>query len=176
MKSWFSGIKKAFLLCALISILISDFTTGKVSYGSQISAYCSLSLGVIMILLMIIESLFKNNQSSPTSELVSSVIMNAGPIMIMLGTLGFLLYLTIKYKDLIIDGNISSNYETFKLIYLLLLKIQIYLLYTNIGSDAFILTGKLPKFVASLLYLIGVISMICTLIIFVILAYYTTDG
>ena len=58
----------------------------------------------------------------------------------------------------------------------MLLLIQIYFVYTNIDSDRFITTGKMSQVTSSLIYLLGVLTWACSLILFTVLKYYTTDG
>jgi hypothetical protein len=59
---------------------------------------------------------------------------------------------------------------------ILLFLIQIYFVYTNIDSDKFTATGKMSKVTSSLIYLLGVLTWTCSLILFTVLKYYTTDG
>ena len=43
-------------------------------------------------------------------------------------------------------------------------------------TDKFELTKKISKITSSLVYLIGVLTFICSLILYTILKYFTTDG
>jgi hypothetical protein len=102
--------------------------------------------------------------------------MNAGPFLLMLLIIGFMLYLLIKYKDLIIDEKVSKSFFTFSSVMISLLIIQLYLIYTNITTPKFKETGKISKLVISILYLLGLLSGITSVILFTILKKFTTDG
>jgi hypothetical protein len=102
--------------------------------------------------------------------------MATGPFLLMLGTIGFLMYLTIFYMSAIIAGQVSPNYSNFSNIVVMLLLVQIYIIYQNITNSNFISTGKLSKITLSLLYLVGVINALCSLILFTLLKYFRTDG
>ena len=58
----------------------------------------------------------------------------------------------------------------------MLLLLQVYLVYTNINTDTFESSGKIPKVTSSLVYLLGVLTGICSIILSTILKYYSTDG
>ena len=59
---------------------------------------------------------------------------------------------------------------------ILLFLLQIYLFYSNMDTEKFKITGKLSSITSSLIYLLGVISSMCALILYTILKYFTTDG
>ena len=94
----------------------------------------------------------------------------------MLAVIAFILYLIIKYKTLITSQHISPYYYSFSNIAILLLLVQLYIVYTNISSPQFESTGKITKVTNSLLYLLGVLEAICSIILFTILKYFNTDG
>jgi hypothetical protein len=94
----------------------------------------------------------------------------------MLAIIGFILYLIIFYKQPITEGHVSKSYYTFSNINIILLLLQIYLVYLNIDTDKFETTGKISKVTSSLLYLLGVLTGICSIILFTILKYFRTDG
>jgi uncharacterized membrane protein len=94
----------------------------------------------------------------------------------MLGVISFILYLIINYKTIIIENHVSKSYYTFSNIAIVLFLIQIYFVYTNIDSEKFVNTGQMSKITSSLIYLIGVLTLACSLILFTVLKYYTTDG
>ena len=51
-----------------------------------------------------------------------------------------------------------------------------FFVYQNISTDKFQTTGRLSKVVSGIIYLLGVLGSICTIILFTILKYFTTDG
>jgi len=94
----------------------------------------------------------------------------------MLGVIGFILYLLITYKNIIINSQVSPGYYSFSNITAILLLIQLYMVYTNISTPKFEETGKMSKVTSSIVLLIGVLTAISSIIMFTILKYFTTDG
>ena len=82
----------------------------------------------------------------------------------------------ITYQDNINSGHVSSSYYSFSNIGLMLLLIQLYIVYTNITTREFESSGRLSKVTASIIMLLSVLTLICAVILFTILRYFTTDG
>ena len=80
------------------------------------------------------------------------------------------------YKNNIIDGHVAPSYNSFSNIIILLLLLQVYLVYTNISTENFESSGKISKVTSSFIYLLGVLTAICSIILGTILKYYSTDG
>ena len=94
----------------------------------------------------------------------------------MLGVIAFILYLMINYKSIILEDRVANGYHSFSNINVILILIQLYIVYTNITSDSFEKTGKMSKVTSSMVYLLGVLSAITSIILYTILTYFTTDG
>ena len=94
----------------------------------------------------------------------------------MAGIIGFVLYLIIKHKDQISENHISQNYHTFSNITIILLLLQIYLVYTSIGTKEFETSGKISKVTSSIIYLLGVLTGVSSMIMYIILKFFRTDG
>ena len=152
------------------------FSEGNVSLGSYITGYSVLILGIMMILLILFNSIMKITEGQSVLQILYTILLTAGPFLLMLGVIGFILYLMITYKTIILDNHISSSYNSFSNINVILILIQLYIVYTNISSDSFEKTGKISKVTSSMVYLLGVLSAISSIIIYTILKYFTTDG
>jgi lysylphosphatidylglycerol synthetase-like protein (DUF2156 family) len=176
MTNWYSGIYKAFMLSSVISFLISFFTTGVNSYGSILTGYSTLVLAVSLILLLLFNNIFRVTQNNNSASVLTLLLVATGPFLLMLGILAILLYLTVKYKDIIINNNVSQSYNTFTNIGILLFLLQTSIVFTSLNSRDFELTGKLSKVTSGLLYLLGVLTLFSTWIVYITLKYYTTDG
>ena len=87
-----------------------------------------------------------------------------------------LMTITIKKKSLIISGNVSDKYGTFRTISSVLLSAQLLLVGNEINKKGFEDNHKITKTTNSLLYLLSVLNSVCVMIIFIILNYFTTDG
>ena len=176
MSSWYSSIYKAFIISAIISFVIGFFSEGKVSLGSYITGYSVLILGIMMILLILFNSIMKITEGQSILQILYTILLTAGPFLLMLGVIAFILYLMITYKSIILQGHVANGYHSFSNINIILILIQLYIVYTNISSDSFEKTGKMSKVTSSMVYLLGVLSTITSIILYTILRYFTTDG
>ena len=175
MKDWYSSIYKAFIIASIISFIIGFFTEGNVSLGAFIAGYSVLILGIMLILLILFNGIMKITGQS-TMQIMYSILLTTGPFLLMLGVIAFILYLMITYKGIILDNHVSKSYYSFSNITVLLILIQLYIVYTNISTTSFETSGKISKVTSSMLYLLGVLSAITSIILFTILKYFTTDG
>ena len=176
MSSWYSSIYKAFIISAIISFVIGFFSEGHVSLGSYITGYSVLILGIMMILLILFNSIMKITEGQSIFQILYTILLTAGPFLLMLGVIAFILYLMITYKSIILQGHVANGYHSFSNINIILILIQLYIVYTNISSDSFEKTGKISKVTSSMVYLLGVLSTITSIILYTILRYFTTDG
>jgi hypothetical protein len=176
MKDWYSGIYKSFIMASVVAFVISMFTTGKVSYGSELTGYSALIIGIMMILIILFKSIFHENKDTSNFQLLTAILMTTGPFILKLGVIGFILYLMIVYKTAIINEHVSPSYHTFSNIAIILFLIQVYIMYVNISSDKFTSSGKISKITASMIYLFGILSLMTSIILYIILKYFRTDG
>jgi hypothetical protein len=176
MKDWYASIYKGFLTAGLVAFIIGFFTQGNTALGAYISGYSVLTLGIMMILLILFNNILNTSQNMSTFNLLYTILITTGPFLLMLGVISFILYLMITYKNNIINDHVSKGYYSFSSISVILLLIQLYIVYTNISTDKFETTGKISKVTSSIIYLLSVLSAICSIILFTILKYYTTDG
>ena len=176
MTSWYQSIYKAFIISAIISFVIGFFSEGKVSLGSYITGYSVLILGIMMILLILFNSIMKITEGQSILQILYTILLTAGPFLLMLGVIAFILYLMIAYKPIILDNHVANGYHSFSNITIILILIQLYIVYTNITSDSFEKTNKISKVTSSIIYLLGVLSAISSIILYTILKYFTTDG
>jgi len=166
MEDYLPQIYKSFMLSCIIAFILGMFTNGKVSFGAILAGYCLLILNVSLIITVILGS--KN-------ELVKNLLA-ALPFLILMGVIGFLMYLSISNMNSIIANRVSPSYNSFANITLILLLIQVYIVYQNITNQTFIKTGKISSLTTSLIYLFGLLTVITSLILFTILTYFKTDG
>jgi len=163
-------------LASLVAFIIGFFSQSKTSLGAYIAGYSVLTLGIMMILIILFNNILRISPNGSSFQILYSILMTTGPFLLMLAVIGFVLYLLINYKNKIIEGNISTSYNSFSTIIVLLLLIQVYFVYTSITTDNFKSTGKISKVTSSLIYLLGVLTAICSIILSTILKYYSTDG
>lgn len=176
MNDWYSSIYKAFIISAFISFIIGFFTNGKVSLGAYIAGYSVLILGVMMILLILFNKIMEISQGQNFIQLLYTILFTTGPFLLIIGVIVFILYLMITYKSIILDKHVSNSYHLFSNITIIIILIQLYIVYKNISTNTFETTGKISKVTSSIVYLLGVLSAISSIILFTILKYFTTDG
>jgi hypothetical protein len=176
MSDWYASIYKGFILAGIISFIIGFFTQGDVSLGSYIAGYSVIILGIMVLIVLLFSNILKFTQGQKSFQILYKILFSTGPFLLMLGVIGFVLYLMITYKDNIIHNRISNGYHTFSNITIILLLIQLYIVYTNISEQSFQETGNMSKVTSSIIYLLGVLTSITSIILFTILKYFTTDG
>jgi hypothetical protein len=174
--NWYSTIYKAFIIASVITFIIGFFSSTNIASGAYIAGYSVLTLGIMMILIILFNNILKSSANNSSFSSITSILMISGPFLLILAVISFVLYLSINYKNIINAGHVPPSFNSFSNIIVLLLLFQNYLIYNSIGSDSFETSGKLPKVTTSLLYLIGILTAICSIILYTILKYYSTDG
>ena len=176
MSDWYPNIYKACIYAGMIAFIIGFFTDSQTSLGAYISGYSVFTLGIMMILVILFTNVLKITQNESLMKILYAIMMTAGPFILILGVISFVLYLLINYKDNIIAGHVAPGYNSFSKIIVMLLLIQFYLVNSNIDSEKFETTGKISKVTSSIIYLLGVLTAICAIILYTILKYFSTDG
>ena len=176
MTTFYSTIYNGLISASVVLFIIGIFTTGKLSVGSYITGYSTLILGIMLFLITMFNKLFSSDTKLPTSQMISTILSMTGPFILMLGTISFVLYLMITYKSIIIDDHVSPGYYSFNNITLLLILFQLYIVYTNTITPDYEKTHKLSRTTSSVMYLIGLLTLMSTIITYTILKYFTTDG
>lgn len=176
MVNWYSTIYKACIYSSIIAFIIGFFTSSAASFGAYIAGYSVLTLGMLMILVILFSHVLKSSSSNSFLQILYSIFTIAGPFIVMLGVISFVLYSLIQYKNNIIKGHVSPSYNSFSNIIVLLLMLQLFIVINNINTDNFQATGKISKVISSILYLLGVLTGISSIILYTVLKYYSTDG
>lgn len=176
MSDWYPTVYRACIYAGMVAFIIGFFTESQTSLGAYISGYSVFTLGIMMILTILFTNVLKTSQNETIFKILYAIMMTAGPFILILGVISFVLYLLINYKDNIISGNVAPGYNSFSKIIVMLLLIQFYLVNSNINSEKFETTGKISKVTSSIIYLLGVLTAICSIILYTILKYFSTDG
>jgi hypothetical protein len=176
MANWYENVYKGFIVAGLVSFIVGFFTQGITSLNSYIAGYSILILAIAMMLIIIFNNVNKVTEGSSTMQTLLAIGMSSGPFLLMLTVISMILYLIVTHKDKIIQNHVSSDYYSFSNITSLLIFIQLYIIYTKVFTEKFQNTGKIDKVTSSLIYLLGVITFMTVMILYIILQYYTTDG
>lgn len=176
MELWYSTIYTSLMIACAIAFFISFVTNGTVSFGATLSGYSLLIISVSMILILLFNSILNFTSNTSLFQTVMIVLSTTGPFLLMLGVIGFLMYLQIFYMQAITNQQVSPSYYGFSNITITLLLLQIYIVYQNINSEKFITTNRISRITSSLLYLFGTLTFMCSYILYTILKYFRTDG
>jgi hypothetical protein len=176
MSNWYSTIYKAFIFAGVISFVLGFFVQQKSSLGAYMSGYTMLILAISMILIILFNKILTTTGNDTTYQAMYSILTTTSPFILLLGVMTFVLYLLVTYQNNIIHGRTPSGYNLYSIVIVCLLLVQIFLVYKNLGNDVFETTGKLPKGISSAILFIGTITTICSIMLYRILTYYSTDG
>ena len=176
MKDWYSTIYKACIYAGIISFILGFFSESKTSLGAYIAGYSVLILAILMILIILFTNILRVTANDSAFQILYTILMTSGPFILILGVISFILYLLINYQDNIVNGHIAPSYNSFSNIIVMLIAIQLYMVNSNISTEKFETTGKMSKVTSGIIYLLGVLTAICSIILYTILKYYSTDG
>jgi len=176
MNEFYSTVYKACIYASIVAFIIGFFTSSSTYLGAYLAGYSLLIFGIMMILFILFSHVLKTTSKDSALQILSSILMTSGPFILMLGVISFVLYLLIQYKNNITEGHISPNYNSFSNIIVMLLMLQVYLIMNNINTEKFQTTGKISNVTSSIIYLLGVLTGISSIILYTILKYYSTDG
>ena len=114
MADWYPMFYKACIYASAVAFILGFFTSSNVSLGAYITGYSVLTLGIMMILVILFSHVLRATSGNSTFQMLSSILMTAGPFILMLGVISFVLYLLIKYKNNIVEGHIAPGYNSLK--------------------------------------------------------------
>jgi hypothetical protein len=168
----YSSVYKGFITTSIIVFLIGITTSGATTLNCYQAGYVVFGLAIMLILIRLLNNLgtiYKNSAS------IGKTIFIIAPFMLVLISISGLLFLNVKYRDIIISEDVSSGYFSFSKTAIILLLIQLCVINSSMNDDSFAEKGFSNVTNTSVL-LIGVLIAMCTNIIRTILKYFTTDG
>jgi hypothetical protein len=182
--SWYSGVYNALIIAGLVAFIIGMFSSGKISVDAFIAGYSTLALGVMLLLMTVLNGITKQTATSVQSQNVFmrmfqpifsffSIII---PFVLPLGVIVLSLYMLIKYRKPIINNRVSAGYYSFSMINIILILVQMYLFYKNTSTPEFEKTGKISSVQGNMITLLGIITTISAINVYIILKYFRTDG
>ena len=162
MSYWTANVYKSLVYSGVIMLLISFFTSGNATARAATVGYFAIGLGLLLVI---------GDTQTMTPD-IYKLFIDCFPLWVMLYIVGFILYMTIKYYDIISESRVSTSYFTFSNIIVILFLAQLYIL----SKNNFEMNNGLDIGMLGILA-IGVIQfIICLLVLYVILEFYTTDG
>jgi len=174
---WYTTVYKGFIISAIIAYVIGFLSPSvKICVGAYISGHVMCILGVMMILLHLLTVLLSASTAGTMKDISYKLFLYGGPFILLLVNISIILYLMLKYSKNIVDGHVSSSYNSFSNIACALVIAQTWIIYSNVSSDSFQKQGSLSKVLLSSLFLLGVLFAMNTVVIYTILKYFITDG
>lgn len=161
MNDWYSVVFKGFMFASVSAFMISFFSSGLTAYGAEIAGYSTIILAIIMILLILFQK---------------SSMFSSSCFILLFSVIAFILYLTTTNKTHIVKGRVAPYFKTFSTISIILVMIQTYIMYSSMYSDRFEKTNTIPAINTYILYFLGIVTFVCSIIMHIILKYYRTDG
>ena len=170
----YSTMYNSFIFVGVILSIVSIFVRGSSGTIVKITAYASLSAGLLLILGSLLSNL--SGKIKTVNDLLTLIKLNVGPFFLIGITIIYLLIITILNKDRINKEHVSDNYYLFSTFTVILICIQMSLVFNGMSKSIFKETGMLPLSISTFIYLIGIINVVIALTIGIILKYYVTDG
>ena len=176
---------RMFFLTSIIVLILVLFYSGEVYFNLLVTG---LSLLFCSLLLTSTQILSNNNDNS-----FKNTIISIFPILLTLSSAAIFMYLLVKYSESLIricnitNNNtlnatstvnecISTEYQKFSFITILLLIIQMIIVYNSTTSPEFLYNGKQDRSMYAVLFLIGLINLLVMIPLHTIVTYFTADG
>jgi hypothetical protein len=156
-----TGSASLFLIYLLF--LFTD-TDPYILFGSHVSVYVTLIMGIWALVIFNVIKII--GESKNDKQTLYSIISFLSPFILTIGSMIAILYLIVSNYSAITKKQVSPSYYSFSNIAIFLFFIQIFLIYTQ--SD--------KPITYNLLYLLGLLTSICGIILYTILSYFSTDG
>ena len=141
------------------------------SLVGTIIGYLFMLLGFSMMVSILLSNIIKKNPFT-----IVTLLFNGGPYLLIISIICYILYLLIHNFKKISENRISSAYNTFTHIILILFLMQLLLLYLGSRSIVFQITSKLSKLITLCIYLLGLLLVISVISLGNILTYFSADG
>ena len=165
-----NGIGADVLLTGSASLFIIYFlflftnSTPVMLFGAQVSGYGTLVLGILAIVISNVIKIIAESKND--KQTLFAILSFLSPFILTIGSMIAILYLMVSNYNAITQKRVSPSYNSFSNIAIVLFFIQIYLIYYH---------GDKPA-TYNLMYLLGLLTSICGIILYTILSYFSTDG
>ena len=148
--------------------LLTD-SPANIIFGAHVFGYLTLVIGVLTLVISnVIKIIAKTTETNGRNDkqALSTIISILTPFILTIGSMITILYLILSNKTAIVQKQVSPSYYSFSNIAIILFFMQIFLIYYH---------GDKP-ITYNLLYLLGLLTSICGIILYTILSYFSTDG
>ena len=168
---WYAKLYRSLLITSFITFIMYLIYTGANSLRALITGLVLLQFAILMIMYSLASTVLNETRNGTTLQVLGALQANMGPFVLSFCVIVFVLKSLVEYFDKIAVGHVSPGFNTFSNILILLSFAQIYIIFNSIQLDK-----KISSITSGIIYLFGLLSGICSLILYTILTYYTTDG
>ena len=179
-------ISKFYMALIMVGIILLFATIGSTSMDSlngSIAGYVLVGSGILILVSYLLNGVINNKSDEGKASLgnknrwtIMSIIYTAGPFLVLIGIVSYVLYLLFTFKDRIAEGRIAPGYINFTNISVILILLQLFLFYMGTLKQSFKDEQRLDRVYSGLLYFIGIINIVAVITIGIILKYFSTDG
>ena len=179
--SMMSTLYLSLIAVGIVLLFATIGSSGSDSINGTIAGYSLTGVGILLMVSYLCYNLYNNRKeqnilAKSNRQLFMSFIYTCGPFLLILGVIGYALYLLTTFKYRISDGNVAPSYTTFTNISVILILIQLAIFFMGSKKENFKNTGRLDRVYSMLIYMVGIIYIAAVITIGVILTYFTTDG
>lgn len=164
-----TSLAQACTIGAFSAFLIALCSLGGItSWGAMVAGFFTLVVGLLFLLFKIFLPM-----TTTTNISFLQVVNQSAPFLLLLGVIGFTLYQYIVYKNIIVEQQVSSSFNLFQNLFVLLVLLQLYVtMYSPSPSPS---PSHSPSS-SIILYLFALAEFICSVLMYFLLRYFHTDG
>jgi hypothetical protein len=158
----------------IITITMTICNTYEGLFGHMVG-YEFLAAGFIIKAGSIASILAKGDCVSKDQTLMF-FLMSVCPFIVIVFLILAILYILNTYFNRIVGGKVSKGYTTFSKMFIVILIAQLALFYNATKEEKYKTENIISPIYGMLIYLLSVINILVLITIYVILAFYSTDG
>jgi hypothetical protein len=157
------------IITGVIILLLTFGSTNRSALIGIMIGYSFIAIGLLSVIGYLLTSILK---SKPFFQILITIL----PFLLLISTILYILYLIATYFTNIIQGNITNSYNTFTMMFNILLVLQLLLFFYAISDKKFIQTSDFSKLYSISILLFGILNTFIVITLGIMLSYFSTDG
>jgi len=167
----YNTVNAGLIFLAVFSLGLILVNMGKTDEGSVKAFRFGYIVAFIMLLFKAMISCSRIKIDPNDNSKFSKIIQIVFPFVPILSIIFMIMVILFRHYDKITQGNVSDYYTSFIILASLLIILQISLIFKEITATNL----YLPKKMASIIRLLGLLSLFSVIIVHIVLKYYVTD-
>ena len=145
---------------------------------AEIVGYSLITFSIFTIFFITMNFSSSSNTKLSSYQFFLNIISQALPMLFVLFLLAWIIFINIKYYNVIEKGELPSDYTTYSTIvaWLFMLLLYLFKVYSEKKINPEDSSNKLAKYSGILIFLVGIFNFWILSIMQIILKYYMTDG